>query len=59
MVNKKKSRKNKQIKQGHAAASTTNVSTPDANSAPPLILGGVDAEGRMQENQGRRFYGLL
>eukprot|EP00978_Attheya_sp_CCMP212_P009775 scaffold23270_cov43-Attheya_sp.AAC.1 len=59
MANKKKSRKKQQHNQVHAADSTTNGSTPDANSAPPLILGGVDAEGRMQENQGRRFYGLL
>jgi len=29
------------------------------SSAPPLILAGVDAEGRMQENQLLRFNGLL
>eukprot|EP00978_Attheya_sp_CCMP212_P001408 scaffold2972_cov48-Attheya_sp.AAC.2 len=59
MTKKKKSRKNKQNNQGHAAASTANGSAPDASSAPPLILGGVDAEGRMHENQLWRFYGLL
>jgi hypothetical protein len=56
MVNKKNSRKSKQTsRQGlPAAAGTTNSAPANHDAASPR----VDAEGRMQENQGRRVYGL-
>jgi hypothetical protein len=57
MANKKKSRKSKQASRrglAVAAAGTTNSAPADHDAASPRL----DSEGRMEENQGRRLYGL-
>jgi hypothetical protein len=61
MVNKKKSRKTKQTSRRRltstAAAGTTN-SVPAAADHGDTTSPRLDAEGRMQANESRRFYGL-
>jgi hypothetical protein len=61
MVNKKKSRKTKQTSRRRltstAAAGATN-SVPAAADHGDTTSPRLDAEGRMQANQSRRFYGL-